>query len=326
MRSDAVWRPTAAMIPRVADAISYLYLDRLKVTQDDTGVCARRYERYRKETMYLPVASINAILLGPGTSITNRAVATIQRHNCTLVWVGDGGVRTYASAPPASQSTRWLEAQATAWADVGQRTAVVRRMFKYRFPDDDVKEKTIEQIRGMEGARVRSLYRSLAKKYGLTAFKRSYNPSDWSTQDPVNQALSSANVCLYGIVRAAIASMGCSPSLGFLHSGTEGSFAYDIADLYKAELTIPLAFSKHNALDPEGETRRSFRDRLHLFGLLPRIVSDIQYVLTGSGEPIGDTNPGVLTLWDDQKGPVASGVNYGGEGIEFTGNSSNGLD
>lgn len=307
-----LWSPTAAAIPRIADAVSFLYLDRLQVTQDDTGVCARKYRKGRPpETMYLPVAQIATILLGPGTTVTTRAMSTMQRNGCTVVWVGDGGVRAYASATPETAPTTWLEHQARAWADPAMRTAVVKRMFAYRFGGSvDLAGKTIEQMRGMEGARMKQLYHSLGKEHGIKAFKRSYDPADWDRQDPVNKALSSANLCLYGIVRAAIAAMGCSPSLGFLHTGKTGAFAYDIADLYKAELTIPLAFSLHGSSDPERHARQSFRTDLNLFKLMPRIVGDIKHVLTGEHAPDRDQADGAIMLWDGENGPVASGVNY----------------
>lgn len=313
---DHTFTPTAAVIPRISDSMSFLYLDRLKVTQDDTGVCARAYKRGSVDTLYLPVASIGTVLLGPGTTITTRAVSTMQRHGCTVVWVGDGGVRCYASATPETKTTLWLERQAATWADADQRTEAVRRMFALRFGETvDVSKKTIEQMRGLEGSRIRALYHALGKEHGIRAFKRSYNPHDWERQNPVNQALSAANTCLYGIVRAAVAALGCSPSLGYLHTGKEGSFIYDIADLYKAETTIPLAFSLYRSHDPEGDARRSFRERLHLFGLMPQIVDDIKYVIDGistKGKQ-APTDVGITVLWDKENGPVNSGINYGND-------------
>lgn len=301
------------MIPRISDSMSFLYLDRVTVTQDDTGVCAKKYRRGGDATtMYLPVASIATVLLGPGATVTTRAMATMQRHGCTVVWVGDGGVRSYASATPEEKSTHWLQSQARTWSDTDQRTEAVRRMFALRFGSTvDLGGKTIEQMRGFEGARMKQLYHALGKEHGLRAFKRSYDPRDWDRQSPVNQALSSANTCLYGIVRAAIAALGCSPSLGFLHSGKEGAFVYDIADIYKAEITVPLAFGLHESTDPEGDARRSFRKELQLFKLMPRIVGDIQSIIVPETPRADSLENGVTVLWDDATGPVAAGVNYG---------------
>lgn len=312
--TDHTQTPTAAAIPNINDSTSFLYLDRTRITQDDTGVCARSWNQNNTQTLYIPVATIATIVLGPGTTITTRALATTQRHGCTVVWAGDGGVRCYASATPETRSTAWLERQAATWADPQRRTEAVRRMFAIRFGDAvDVAGKTIEQMRGFEGARLRALYHLLAKENGVKNFKRTYNPEDWGAQSPVNQALSAANTCLYGITRAAIAAIGCSPSLGFLHSGKEGSFVYDIADLYKAEITIPLAFTLHESPDPEGNARRSFRERLHLFKLMPRIVEDIKHVVDESHTRSTNSreSPGVTMLWDNETGPVQSGFNYG---------------
>lgn len=305
-----VYSPTAAMIPRLGDQTSFFYLDHLKVTQDALGVCAQHWGKGVCETMYLPVASIAAVLLGPGTSVSTRAVTTITRSGAVIGWVGDGGVRCYAHTTSDTKSTRWLQAQAAAWADVNSRTQVVHRMFALRFGDQfDIEGKTIEQLRGIEGSRMRQLYHTLAKEHGLRPFKRTYDPADWDSQTPANKALSSANSCLYGIVRAAIATMGCSTDLGFLHSGKAGSFVYDIADLYKAEITIPLAFGLASSSNPDQEARRAFRERLHLFGLMPRLIEDIQHVLTGERRE-REPQSAVTMLWDETGQHVPAGRNW----------------
>jgi CRISPR-associated protein Cas1 len=165
----------------------------------------------------------------------------------------------------------------------------------------------------MEGQRIKAQYRLLAQQYKIGRFRRNYDPAQWATQDPVNLALSCANTCLYGIVHAAVLALGCSPALGFVHSGNQQAFVYDIADLYKAELTIPLAFSLNASTDPEAEARRSFRNGLRLFRLLPRIVHDIQSLLDPDGdhaEP--DPEEELVNLWDPVAGTIPGGTNHGG--------------
>lgn len=303
------------MLPRIGDSLSFLFLDLMRITQDDTGVLAFAAQGAPTRRLRIPTAAISCLLLGPGTSITNPAVATLARHGTTTVFTGWGAVRCYAAIAHPGQSSRWLEAQAATWADPGQRLTVAKRMYGHRFPTaegelpDGVKLNT---LRGLEGWQMKSLYRRQAKKHGLHAFRRSYNPEDWEGQDPVNLALSAANTCLYGIAHAAILALGCSPGLGFVHTGTSHAFVYDIADLYKAELTIPLAFSLHASEDPEGDARRSFRRELTLFRLMPRIVADIQHlfepdIATGDiAEPVD-----VVHLWDPEQEHVAGGTNYG---------------
>ncbi|MGA4842158.1 type I-E CRISPR-associated endonuclease Cas1e [Streptomyces sp. G45] len=305
--------PTVAMLPRIADSLSFLYLDIVRIHQDDTGVCAEvTSDRRGTETLYLPTAALSCVLLGPGTSITARALATLARHGTTVLITGSGGVRCYAAALPDSLSTTWLERQTRAWADDTQRLAVATAMYERRFGHGTAPpQPTLDQLRGLEGKRVKAHYRLLAQQHKIGRFRRAYDPASWDTQDPVNLALSSANTCLYGIVHAAILALGCSPALGFVHNGNQQAFVYDIADLYKAELTIPLAFSLHSATNPEADARRSFRDGLRLFKLLPRIVTDIQQLLdpqTPYDTP--DPEEHLVDLWDPISGAIPGGMNH----------------
>ena len=306
--------PTIAMLPRIEDALSFLYLDIVRVVQDDTGVCAEITTPSRgTERVYIPTASLACVLLGPGVSVTTRAMATMARHGTTVVVAGAGGVRTYASTPAPNLTTRWLEAQVSAWADPAKRLEVATRMYRQRFGEDPtVAGASLERLRGLEGQRVKALYRILAKQHRVAPFKRSYDPADWDSQNPVNLALSSANSCLYGICHAAINAIGCSPALGFVHTGKQQSFVYDIGDLYKAELTVPLAFSLHQSGNPEAAARRSFRQGLRLFKLMQRIVADIQLLLDPALKlRVPQPDEALTHLWDPERGPLPSGVNYG---------------
>ncbi|WP_435853447.1 type I-E CRISPR-associated endonuclease Cas1e [Streptomyces olivaceus] len=307
--------PTVAMLPRVIGSLSFLYLDIVRVHQDDTGVCAEITTQQRgSETVYLPTASLACVLLGPGTSITAPALATFARHSTTVLVTGMGGVRCYAATVPGSLTTTWLEHQARAWADDTRRLATATAMYEHRFgPGQAPPGATLQQLRGLEGQRVKALYKLLARQHRIGRFRRTYDPDAWDTQDPVNLALSAANTCLYGIVHAAIVALGCSPALGFVHSGNQQAFVYDIADLYKAELTIPLAFSLNASTQPESEARRSFRNGLRLFRLMPRIVQDIQTLLDPNSPPPGpEETPDeqLIDLWDPVTGPIPGGTNH----------------
>lgn len=304
--------PTVAMLPRIADSLSFLYLDIVRIHQDDTGVCAEiTSEKRGTETVYLPTAALSCVLLGPGTSITARALATFARHGTTILTTGSGGVRCYSATLPDSLTTTWLEKQTRAWADDTQRLTVATAMYKKRFGTLPGPAHTLDHLRGFEGQRVKAHYQLLAKQYKIGRFRRTYDPAAWDEQDPVNLALSSANTCLYGIVHAAILALGCSPALGYVHNGNQQAFVYDIADLYKADLTIPLAFSLHNSTSPEAEARRSFRDGLRLFKLLPRIVGDIQQLLAPETDPdIPDPEEQLVDLWDPVTGAIPGGTNH----------------
>jgi CRISPR-associated protein Cas1 len=305
------------MLPRVADSLSFLYLESVRIIQDQTGVCATVESKQGTDRVYLPTAALACVLLGPGTSITQPALATFARHGTTLVCVGAGGVRSYAHITPSSLSTTWLERQARIFADDALRIEAAVRMYRRRFTSDVPDSVTLAQLRGMEGQRVKALYRMLADKYRVGRFKRNYDPAAWDEQDPVNKALSAANTCLYGVVHAAIAALGCSPALGFVHSGTQHAFVYDIADLYKAKTTIPLAFSLNASTDPERQARRHLREQFRLLKLLPTIVTDIQYILNPDADldedVPGDGTTDIVHLWDPHAGALPAGVNYGND-------------
>lgn len=306
--------PTVAMLPRVADSLSFLYLDIVRIVQDDTGVCAQVKSRHGVDRVYVPTAAVSCVLLGPGTSITHRALSTFVRHGTTVACVGSGGVRCYAGITPDSLTTTWLERQARAWGDDDRRLATAIRLYEKRFQTPVSAGTTLAQLRGLEGQRVKALYQILANKYRLDRFRRSYDPERWDTQDPVNQALSAGNACLYGVIHAAVLALGCSPALGFIHSGTQHAFIYDIADLYKAKTTIPLAFSLHASSQPERDVRLRMRDEFRLLKLMPTVVADIQELLDPDGEvERPDVDEELVSLWDPLAGPMPAGVNYAGE-------------
>ncbi|GAA3757391.1 type I-E CRISPR-associated endonuclease Cas1e [Salinactinospora qingdaonensis] len=307
--------PTVAMLPRVADSLSFLYLENVRVVQDDTGVCAQiQPPDGETSRVYLPVASLSCILLGTGTSATNPAMATCARHGTTVVWSGAGGVRMYSGSQPSDLTTEWLERQARAWADDTTRLEVASRMYQMRFNTPVPEGTTLQQLRGLEGQRMKALYHSMAQRHRLRGFKRNYNPENWDTQNPVNQAVSAANTALYGATHAAILALGCSPALGFIHSGKQQSFVYDIADLYKAQHTIPLAFALSNSTHPDREARIRLRENFRLYRLMPKIANDIQRLLNPDiTDAAAPEETELVHLWDPDLGPVDAGINHAAE-------------
>ncbi|MEU3657689.1 type I-E CRISPR-associated endonuclease Cas1e [Streptomyces sp. NPDC032161] len=317
------------MLPRVADSLSFLYLDMVRVVQDDTGVCAQiKVDEHRTDLVYIPTAALSCLLLGPGVSITTPALTTLARHGTSVVCVGAGGVRAYAGILPDSLTTHWLEQQVACWADPTRRLEIAVRMYGMRFQDTELPQSvTLDQLRGLEGQRMKAFYKILAQQHGIGRFRRNYRPDQWDSQDPVNLALSAANTCLYGIVHAALLALGLSPALGFVHAGTQHAFVYDIADLYKAETTLPLAFALHNSPNPEQEARRRFREDLRLLRLLPRIVRNVQTLLTApqtdnteAADMVEEEEHSerrdiqMVHLWDPKTGAIPAGVNYAREG------------
>ena len=181
-------------------------------------------------------------------------------------------------------------------------------MYSMRFKGEDVSGLTLQQLRGREGSRMRSIYREQAKLYKVDWHGREYDTEDFFSGSPVNQALSAANVCLYGLASAVISALGCSNGLGFIHVGHEFSFAYDIADLYKAEITIPIAFqlASEELPDLPNIVRRKVRDEFVKTHILERMVHDIKYLLNDTEEGDGIS----IALWDDHHNIAEYGVSY----------------
>lgn len=301
-------------LPQISDRMSFLYLEHCVISRQDGAVTVTD----ARGTVHVPAASLGVLMLGPGTSLTHRAVELIGNTGAVLVWVGEQGVRFYAQGRPLTHSSALLIRQAALVSNVRTRVAVARRMYQMRFPAEDVSKLTMQQLRGREGARVRAVYRQASVRTGVAWDKRTYDPDDFSAGDPVNQALSAAHACLYGLAHSVIAALGCSPGLGFVHTGHERSFVYDIADLYKAEYTIPIAFEAAAAAgaDIGADTRRRIREKFSSGHLVERMVRDLCSLLregeAGADEPEGN----LLFLWDDRAGVVASGRSYGNEEIE----------
>ena len=295
--------------PRVADGLSFLYVERCRVEQDQRAVVL--IDEHGRTPV--PSAALLLLMLGPGVSITHAAVRNLGDCGCAIAWVGEQGVRFYATGLGANRSARNLLRQARLAMHAPSRMRVVRRMYELRFGESIDESLSLRQVRGREGARVRDAYARESERTGVEWFGRSYRRDDWRAADPVNRAISAGNACLYGIVHAAIAVTGYSPAIGFVHSGRQLSFVHDIADLYKTEISVPAAFAvvACGDADPETAVRRSIRDTIRDSHLLDRIVRDIDTCLGSDGVPhdmISEDDP-VGFLWDPE-GPVPDGINY----------------
>jgi CRISPR-associated protein Cas1 len=278
-------------LPPFRDRWSYLYLEYGELDQQASGLVFHNTAALTP----LPINQLSLLMLGPGTTVTHAAVRALAGNNCLLAWVGEEGVRMYAHSTGGTFSARRLIVQARLASDPDRRLEVAKRMYTKRFPGSDLSDKTVEVLRGMEGSRVRSAYAQLAKKHSVAWDGRRYDQRQWSAATPVNRALSAANACLYGICHAAIVSAGYSAGLGFIHTGKLLSFVYDIADLYKTEVTIPAAF-RVVAIEKEGVERKvrlECRQAFHDAKLMERILPDIAEVLVDAGDDLGES-PGEL--------------------------------
>lgn len=297
-------------LSRVQDRLSFVYVERCIVHREDNAITFRD----QAGTIHVPAASIGALILGPGTNVTHQGMMLLADSGASAVWVGEQGVRYYAHGRGLARSSRLVEAQAAIVSNRNRRLEVARAMYAMRFPGEEVRGSTMQQLRGREGVRVRRAYRDAASEHKIEWGKRSYDAVDFSQGDPINQALSAATACLYGVVHAVVVALGCSPGLGVVHTGHERSFIFDVADLYKADIAIPVAF-RCAALETEdlpGDTRRAMRDEIHQQRLLRRCVKDVQTLLAeGDDTLVEDWD--VVYLWDAERGRTASGRAYGEE-------------
>lgn len=304
-------KPELQQLPVISDRMTFLYLEHCKISREDGAITVRDQEG----VIHIPAASVTVLLLGPGTDVSHRAMELIGDMGVSVVWVGEHGVRYYAHGRSLNSHTHLLEKQAKLVSNTRSHLAVVRKMYEMRFPGEDVSGLTLQQLRGREGARMRKKYREQSQKWNVSWQGRSYDAQDFASGDPVNQALSAGNVCLYGLACAVITALGCSAGLGFLHVGHEFSFAYDIADLYKADITIPIAFetAAENPPDLPNVVRRRVRDCFAKAHILERMVHDIKYLLAEENEPESEQ---ALYLWDNVQAHVSFGVSYGKEAEE----------
>jgi len=249
-------------------------LDGAFVVVDKTGV-----------RTHVPVGGVACLMLEPGTRVSHAACALAARAGTLLVWIGEAGVRLYSSGQPGGARADRLLYQAKLALEPDLRLKVVRKMYAMRFGEEPPARRSVEQLRGIEGARVREMYKRLAKKYGVEWKSREYDPDQWHASDIPNRCLSSATACLYGVTEAAVLAAGYAPAVGFIHTGKPLSFVYDVADIYKFDTVVPVAFriAARQPHNPEQQVRLACRDAFRESNLLDRIIPGIEEMLA-SGE------------------------------------------
>jgi CRISPR-associated protein Cas1 len=300
------------LLPKVRDSWSYLYVEHARIEQEARAIAVHDAQG----RVPVPAAKLTTLMLGPGTAVTHAAIRSLADNGCLVVWCGEEGIRFYAQGVGETRSAANLLHQARMWADPECRHQVVIRLYQMRFREQFPASLSLRVIRGKEGIRVRRAYQVASRETGIPWKGRSYNAGEWGRADVVNRALSAANSCLYGICHAAILSAGFSPALGFIHTGKMLSFVYDIADLYKTEISVPAAFhaAAEGVLGVERRVRAACRDEFKRQRLLARIIPDIQRVLALRPLEAESEYDGVEVIpggiWDPQ-GEVQGGVNYG---------------
>ncbi len=299
-------------LPKLRDGLSYLYLEHGRVEQKYRSV---EFVDEEGSLTLIPASALAVLMLGPGTTITHAAVKALADNGCLLVWTGQDGTRMYAQGSGETRKAYRLLRQAQLSSDPQERLLVIRRMYQMRFPEPLDPRISLQQIRGKEGLRVRQTYAQASQEYGVPWHGRNYQRKDWARTDPINRALSAANALLNGLCHAGIISGGYSPALGFIHTGKQLSFVYDIADLYKADITVPVAFRTvaESEEKVEARVRQACRETFRERKLLGRILPDIERLL-GTADlppdnmPDPDSDPAAPAPWWDPTGQ------NGGEG------------
>ena len=250
---------------------------------------------------HIPIGGIACLMLEPGARISHAAIALAARAGTLVTWIGEAGVRFYSAGQPGGARSDKLLWQAQLALDPSARLRVVRKMYALRFGQDPPVKRSIDQLRGIEGQRVRHTYRLLAKRYGVAWKGRNYDPEDWDSADMANRCLSAATACLHGLSEAAVLAAGYAPAIGFLHTGKPRSFVYDIADLWKLGTVVPEAFHvagrvQKGKLDMpiERAVRLACRDSFRKTGLLKRIIPGIEEVLAAGEMPRPEPPPDAI--------------------------------
>lgn len=276
--------PPLRPIP-IKERLSILYIERGNLDVLDGAFVVVDVKGVRT---HVPVGGVACLMLEPGTRVSHAACALAARVGTLLVWIGEAGVRLYSAGQPGGARADRLLYQARLALDDNLRLKVVRKMYAMRFGEEPPARRSVEQLRGIEGARVRELYKRLAARYGVTWRARNYDVEDWDRGDIANRCLSAATACLYGVTEAAVLAAGYAPAVGFIHTGKPLSFVYDVADIYKFDTVVPAAF-KVAARDPhnaEQQVRLACRDIFRETRLLERIVPGIEEMFAaGEIEP-----------------------------------------
>jgi CRISP-associated protein Cas1 len=276
-------------LPQLRDSLTYHYVEHAILDKNQQAI---EYVQERGRTL-MPVANLSLLMLGPGTSITHAAVKTLAENGCAILWTGEDATRLYAQGTGETRKANRLLHQAALVSDPQKRQEVVLRMYRFRFIEELPFDLSLPQIRGKEGVRVRQAYAEAGKKYGVHWQGRHYDRGNWRNADPINRALSAANALLNGLCHAAIVSGGYSPGLGFIHTGKQLSFVYDIADLYKVEYTIPTAFAAvaQSADKVESRVRAACRQLFRQDKLLHHILPTIDALLAMKADETPPADP-----------------------------------
>lgn len=300
------------LVSRVSNRISFLYIEKAKIIKSNNILCVLTHDAKYS----IPAGMLLTLLLGPGTSITHDAMTYIASSGMCVIWSGSHINKAYAYGESLNHSSKMIYTQAKYATNRIKHLEIARKMYQMRFPNDDFSGLSIAKMRGKEGVKMKQTYTDMAKTYNIQWYGRNYDPQNYDKADLPNKILTTANQILYGICTAAIVALGFSPALGFIHVGLDKSFVYDISDLYKASLTIPISFkiaSEFNNISGidtntsafQSSIRKSLQTEICSKQLLIKITNDL-FTLFNMTKPDIE----VLYLWDNVKDLQSSGIQY----------------
>lgn len=275
----------ASRIPQ-ADRHGLLWLEYGKLSVEDGTL---RFVAAQSETLAagdyaIPYQGVSMMLLGPGTSLTHDVLRLCARHGVLIAAVGEGGVKSYTAPPMGQGRSDVARAHALHWADPKRRLDTARRLYAWRF-GRVLPHRDIETLRGIEGARIKESYKLVAQRFGLNWHGRRYDRDNPGAADLPNQAINHAATFVEAAADLAVAAVGALPPLGFVHEDSSNAFTLDIADLYRVDVTLPLAFRAVRAyLDGkadnlEREVRRRAAKSFRQEKLIPRMIDRIKELL-----------------------------------------------
>lgn len=262
---------------RLEDRVSFAYLEHANIVQDRTGVVALGSDEsgFSKRVIQIPVGSMAVLALGPGTTISQAAMVSCTRSGATVLFTGGGGVPCYSHATPLTSSARWAIAQARLVSNERHQREAALALYKLQFGMEAIPGGTIRQMRGIEGQLMKRRYRELAQKHRINGFRR-----ETGSDDDVNVGLNIGNSMLYGCAAAACAALGVSPALGIIHRGDARSLLFDLADLYKPGVVLPIAFASAGAEDVPAAVRRALRKEISSQRMLEGMLGALMGVLS----------------------------------------------
>lgn len=238
MAQQSLDEKSKKLLTHASERISLLYIEKAKIEQSEYGVQIRQGNKISE----IPITTISCLILGPGTNITHRAVANIASAGCSICWMGMDQAVFYAYGQPTTNKSKNLLKQMHYHESKVLHTEIIHKMYNLRYPNEKIKSMSLEQLKGFEGKKMKECYAKYAELYDVNWSGRNYKTEDFDSSDLTNKYVTAINHILYAITQAIIQIMGYSPSIGFIHTGHISSFTFDIADLFKEEITIPLAF------------------------------------------------------------------------------------